>query len=108
LSRASPARTSCYFDEFDLATLDPNALATYAAVARKLQSGGLGEFLLNIVPTTVFDPFARNDVLHVLSSRVLFRIRWGWRNPPSASSFRRYSFNLDAFSIYLTLVVVFM
>ena len=58
----------------DPATLDPNALATYAAGARKLQSGGLAEFVLNIVPTTVFDAFARNDVLQVLFFAILFGI----------------------------------
>ena len=58
----------------DPATLDPNALATYAANARKLQGGGLGEFLLNIVPTTVFDAFARNDVLQVLFFAILFGV----------------------------------
>src|SRR5271170_8415153 len=58
----------------DPATLDPNALATYAAGARKLQSGGLGEFLLNIVPTTVFDAFPRNDVLQVLFFAILFGV----------------------------------
>ena len=58
----------------DPATLNPNALATYAANARKLQSGGLGEFLLNIVPTTVFDAFARNDVLQVLFFAILFGV----------------------------------
>jgi aerobic C4-dicarboxylate transport protein len=58
----------------DPATLDPNALATHAAGARKLQSGGLAEFLLNIVPTTVFDAFARNDVLQVLFFAILFGV----------------------------------
>jgi aerobic C4-dicarboxylate transport protein len=58
----------------DPATLDPNALAGYAAGARKLQNGGLGEFLLNIVPTTVFDAFGRNDVLQVLFFAILFGV----------------------------------
>ncbi len=58
----------------DPASLDPNALAGYAANAKKLQSGGLGDFLLNIVPSTVFDAFARNDVLQVLFFAILFGV----------------------------------
>jgi aerobic C4-dicarboxylate transport protein len=47
----------------DPASLDPNALATYAENAPKLQGGGFGGFLLNVIPATAFDAFARNDVL---------------------------------------------
>ena len=44
----------------------PHALTTYADNAHKLQGGGIGSFILNIIPTTSFDALARNDVLQVL------------------------------------------
>ncbi|RFB79321.1 C4-dicarboxylate transporter DctA [Methylovirgula sp. 4M-Z18] len=58
----------------DTATLDPKAIATYADNAHKLQGAGVGAFLMNIIPTTAFDAFARNDVLQVLFFAVLFGI----------------------------------
>src|SRR5271166_665424 len=33
-------------------TLDPNALNSYADSAHKLKGGGIGSFILNIIPTT--------------------------------------------------------
>src|SRR6201994_800362 len=56
----------------DTSTLDAKALANYADNAHKLQGGGIGRFLLNIVPTTSFDALARNDVLQVLFFAILF------------------------------------
>jgi aerobic C4-dicarboxylate transport protein len=47
----------------DPATLDPARIASYATQAEK-QS--LTEFLLNIIPTTIFDAFARGEILQVL------------------------------------------
>src|SRR6476659_5636801 len=58
----------------DPTTLDPKALNTYADNAHKLQGGGIGSFLLNIIPTTSFDALARNDVLQVLFFAILFGI----------------------------------
>ncbi|HTV38349.1 MAG TPA: C4-dicarboxylate transporter DctA [Xanthobacteraceae bacterium] len=55
-------------------TLDPNALTTYANNARHLQGGGIGGFILNVIPTTSFDALARNDVLQVLFFAVLFGV----------------------------------
>ncbi|WP_398478814.1 dicarboxylate/amino acid:cation symporter [Tardiphaga sp.] len=54
------------------ASLDGKALATVADNAHKLQGGGIGAFLLNIIPTTSFDALARNDVLQVLFFAILF------------------------------------
>src|SRR5258707_1276406 len=54
------------------ATLDSKALATVADNAHKLQGGGIGSFLLNIIPTTSFDALSRNDVLQVLFFAILF------------------------------------
>jgi aerobic C4-dicarboxylate transport protein len=58
----------------DPATLDGNALSTYADNAHKLQGGGIGSFLMNIIPTTSFDALARNDVLQVLFFAILFGV----------------------------------
>ncbi len=56
------------------ATLDPKALGAYAENAHKLQGGGIGSFILNIIPTTSFDALARNDVLQVLFFAIIFGI----------------------------------
>ena len=58
----------------DPAKLDAGALSSYAENAHKLKSGGIGAFLINIIPTTAFDAFARNDVLQVLFFAVLFGV----------------------------------
>src|SRR5882757_9008857 len=56
------------------ASLDPKAMATAADNAHKLQGGGIGSFLINIIPTTSIDALARNDVLQVLFFAVIFGI----------------------------------
>src|ERR1700685_2256956 len=56
----------------DPSTLDAKALTTYADNAHKLKGGGIGSFLMNIIPTTSFDALARNDVLQVLFFAILF------------------------------------
>ncbi|MGI4943433.1 MAG: C4-dicarboxylate transporter DctA [Janthinobacterium lividum] len=56
------------------ATLDAKALGTYTENAHKLQGGGIGSFILNIIPTTSFDALARNDVLQVLFFAIIFGI----------------------------------
>src|SRR5487761_2012495 len=56
----------------DPSTLDAKALNSYADNAHKLKGGGIGSFLLNIIPTTSFDALARNDVLQVLFFAILF------------------------------------
>jgi aerobic C4-dicarboxylate transport protein len=58
----------------DPSTLDAKALATHADNAHKLQGGGIGSFILNIIPTTSIDALARNDVLQVLFFAVLFGV----------------------------------
>src|SRR5438034_2940742 len=58
----------------DPATLDTKAINTYADNAHKLQGGGIGSFLLNIIPSTSFDALSRNDVLQVLFFAVLFGV----------------------------------
>src|SRR3981189_631475 len=56
----------------DPSTLDAKALNTYADNAHKLQGGGIGSFLMNIIPTTSIDALSRNDVLQVLFFAILF------------------------------------
>jgi aerobic C4-dicarboxylate transport protein len=56
------------------ASLDAKALSNVADNAHKLSGGGIGTFLLNVVPTTSFDALARNDVLQVLFFAVLFGV----------------------------------
>ena len=51
------------------ATLDAKAVADYAGQA-KAQS--VAEFLIHIIPTTVFDAFAKGDILQVLLVSLLF------------------------------------
>src|SRR3979411_494918 len=58
----------------DPSTLDAKALNTYADNAHKLQGGGIGSFLLNIIPTTSFDALSRNDVLQVLFFAIIFGV----------------------------------
>src|SRR6201747_2860540 len=50
----------------DPSTLDSKALTTVSDNAHKLQGGGIGSFLINIIPNTSFDALARHDVLQVL------------------------------------------
>ncbi|MBW7961250.1 dicarboxylate/amino acid:cation symporter [Bradyrhizobium sp. BR 10261] len=58
----------------DPSTLDAKALNTYADNAHKLAGGGVGAFLMNVIPTTSFDALSRNDVLQVLFFAVLFGV----------------------------------
>ena len=56
----------------DTSKLDPAAMNTHADNAHKLKGGGIGSFLMNIIPTTSFDALSRNDVLQVLYFAILF------------------------------------
>ena len=58
----------------DPSSLDPKALATHADNAHRLAGGGIGGFILNIIPTTSFDALARNDVLQVLCFAIIFGV----------------------------------
>jgi aerobic C4-dicarboxylate transport protein len=53
----------------DVATLDPSRIAGFAD---KAQHQSVVDFLLGIIPTTLFDAFARGDVLQVLLVALLF------------------------------------
>ncbi len=53
----------------DPATLDANAVASYAGPA---QAQSLTAFLMHIIPTTVVEAFAKGDILEVLMVAILF------------------------------------
>ena len=54
----------------DVTKLDTKALATYTTSAAKAHS--TADFLLNIIPNSVVDAFAKGDILQVLLFAVLF------------------------------------
>ena len=56
----------------DPRTLDASGLNAVAENARNLHGGGIGGFILNIIPTTSFDALSRNDVLQVLFFALIF------------------------------------
>jgi aerobic C4-dicarboxylate transport protein len=58
----------------DPSTLDPKALSAHAENVHRLAGGGIGGFVLNIIPTTSFDALARNDVLQVLFFAIIFGV----------------------------------
>src|SRR3974390_970226 len=65
--------------------LDPPSVASYAD-PNKMQS--VSEFLLNVIPTTVVDAFAKGEILQVLLFAVLFGValqRLGQRGAPMLS-----------------------
>ena len=53
----------------DVSTLDTKALANYTTAAK---SQSTVDFLLNVIPTTVVDAFAKGEILQVLLFAVLF------------------------------------
>ncbi len=53
----------------DPAALDPSAVAAYTTSAQQLSTV---QFILNIIPTTLVDAFARGEILQVLLVSVLF------------------------------------
>jgi aerobic C4-dicarboxylate transport protein len=55
----------------DISTLDTKAIATYAS---KAQSQSTTDFILNIIPNSVVDAFAKGDILQVLLFSILFGI----------------------------------
>ena len=56
----------------DPATLDTKAIATYTATSAK--PAGFVDFLLNMVPTSIVDALAKNDILQILVFAILFGI----------------------------------
>jgi len=56
----------------DAATLDTKAIASYTASAAK--PAGVVDFLLNMIPASVIDAFAKNDILQILVFSTLFGV----------------------------------
>lgn len=56
----------------DAATLDTKAIASYTAASAK--PPGFIDFLLNMVPTSIVDALAKNDILQILTFAVLFGV----------------------------------
>jgi Na+/H+-dicarboxylate symporter len=56
----------------DPATLDAKAVQSYATAAR--QQHGVTDFLLNVIPSSAVDAFARGDMLQIILFSVLFGI----------------------------------
>ncbi|MBL8527838.1 MAG: dicarboxylate/amino acid:cation symporter [Burkholderiales bacterium] len=59
----------------DPATLDTKAIASYATAAKTHTTE---EFLMNIIPSTVVDAFAKGEILQVLLFAILFGIALNW------------------------------
>ncbi|MFO1153344.1 MAG: dicarboxylate/amino acid:cation symporter [Rhodospirillales bacterium] len=59
----------------DPATLDTKAIASYTTSAHTHTTE---EFLLNIIPSTVVDAFAKGEILQVLLFAILFGIALNW------------------------------
>lgn len=58
----------------DISTVDTTVLASYTQAAHK---GGMVDFLLNLIPSTAMDAFARGDILQVLLFSVLMGFSLG-------------------------------
>lgn len=56
----------------DAATLDTKSIANYTASAAK--SGSFVDFLLNMVPSSIVDALAKNDILQILVFATMFGI----------------------------------
>ena len=55
----------------DTSTLDASALSAYVDRANEVSQGGTVDFLMKLIPTTVFSGFATGDVLQVLIVAIL-------------------------------------
>lgn len=83
----------------DVKTLDTGSIANYTAAAAK--SNGFVDFLLNMVPTSIVDALAKNDILQILVFGTVFGIalsRMGRRARPVVDV-------LDVFSNSMFVVV---
>jgi len=56
----------------DPATLDTKAIANYTAAASK--SGGFVDFLVNMVPSSIVEALAKNDILQILVFGIFFGV----------------------------------
>lgn len=80
----------------DPATLDTKAIASYTTSAHTHTTE---EFLLNIIPSTVVDAFAKGEILQVLLFAILFGIALNWvgvRESRCSSSWTRSATSYSA------------
>jgi aerobic C4-dicarboxylate transport protein len=56
----------------DPKSLDAKALSSYVDTAKQVSGGGVAEFFLKLIPTTVFSGFVTGDILQVLLVSVMF------------------------------------
>ncbi|TCO75795.1 aerobic C4-dicarboxylate transport protein [Plasticicumulans lactativorans] len=56
----------------DPKSLDASAMAAYVQTAETVKGGGAIDFLMKLIPSTVFDAFAKGDILQVLLFAILF------------------------------------
>ena len=56
----------------DVRTLDATSISSYTAAASK--SGGFTDFLLHMIPSSVIDALAKNDILQILVFATMFGI----------------------------------
>jgi len=78
----------------DPSTLDPKAVATYASGAQHLT---MTEFLMNVIPTTVVDAFARGEILQVLLFSILFGLallHLGAKGRPFVAMVEQFSYGM--------------
>lgn len=85
----------------DVSTLDTKALASYASAAKSL---GTVDFLLNVIPTTVVDAFAKGDILQVL----MFSVLMGFAFAAAGERARTAVHFIDQFAHALFIVVGFI
>lgn len=64
----------------DPATLDTKSIATYTAAAAN-GSGSFTDFLLHIIPSSIVDAFAKNEILPILLFSTLFGIALSHMGP---------------------------
>jgi aerobic C4-dicarboxylate transport protein len=83
----------------DVHSLDATQMSAYAERAKNLHS--VSEFLMNLIPTTVFDAFTKGDILQVLLFAVLFGVALSLAGEPG----RYVSHGLEAIAHVLFKVI---
>jgi Na+/H+-dicarboxylate symporter len=68
----------------DPATLDAHAVATYTSAAHAHAHGGVVDFLMSIIPSTIVGSFAEGNVLQIILFAVLFGVALGRIGEPAA------------------------
>jgi aerobic C4-dicarboxylate transport protein len=87
----------------DPRTLDPKAVADYAAKAKHV--GGVSDYLLNIIPTTFFAAFGEGDILQVLLVAILAGLAVGRLGSAASPAMRALEIAGEAFFAMIRLVV---